>query len=84
MMFPPHVTVNPFGPHASRKATPDVSLAQFGAAQNISATHLSADGKTAYDQRKYGLWYCKWDEETKRFGAWWRMDDGLTPDAVRM
>lgn len=80
-----------YNPYAPQKATPpttkpvpDVPLNQFKAAQDVQATHLSADGKIAYDERKYGLWYCKWDEETKAFGAWWRMDDGLTPDAVRM
>jgi hypothetical protein len=79
---------NPFGPHGSRTAPapPDVPLSQFQAAQNVNATHLSADGKIAYDERQSSVWYCNWDEETKAFGYWFKVLDysGLPANAVRM
>lgn len=88
----PGYTPNSFAP--TRAPTPptageeacDVPLRVLKAAQDVHATHLSADGKTAYDERQYGVWYCKWDEEAKMFGSWFKILDysGLPPDAVAM
>lgn len=81
---------NPYTPSRSTPPTagdlPDVPLYVSEAAQSVNATHSSADGKTAYDERKYSVWYCKWDNETKRFGSWYRImdDSGLPADAVRI
>jgi len=84
MMFPHHLTVNPFGPHAQQPA-PDVPLHVFQAAQAVNATHLSADGLIAYDQRQYSVWYCEWKDQTRRFGSWYKIvDGGLPVDAVVM
>ena len=56
-MFPPHLTVNPFGPHAPAHkpgdSQTDVPIAQFKAAQSVNATHLSKDGQRCYCTR-YG------------------------------
>ena len=71
---------NPYGPHSPKTASAtDVPLQQFKAAQAAGATHLSADGKTAYDQRQYGLWYCSWDESPGRFGSWYKILDSELP-----
>jgi len=87
MMFPPHLTVNPYGPHTPAPKTDsgsDVPLAQFKAAQAVNATHLSRDGETAYDERKFGVWYCQWDEEDKCFGSWFKWCDELPEGAVKI
>ena len=66
--------------------TPDVPEAQFKAAQDIYATHLSNDGKYAYrDDRGYPE-VAKWNERTRRFESYWKMADGaeLPADAVAM
>ena len=74
---------NPFGPHAPAPAAapPDVTLVMFHAAQAVNATHLTADGLTAYDQRQYSVYQCFWDDEEKCFGSWFRCDE-LPADAV--
>jgi len=82
-MYGHPINYNPFVPHGQSPPAPDVDLAQLKAAKSVNASHLSADGKTAYDQRNYGTWYCTWDEETKRFSSWWPID-GLPGDAVVM
>lgn len=85
-MYGHPMNYNPFGPHApqpQKASQTDVPLQQFKAAQEVNATHLSKDGLIAYDQRQYGLWYCKWDEGAKRFGSWFKMlDRDLPADAV--
>lgn len=83
MFFPPHLTVNPYGPHAQQKASAtDVPLAQFNAAKAIpGATHLSADGQRVYLQKMGELRVCYWDEEMKVFGSSYPCD-GLPADAV--
>lgn len=60
----------------------DVPLPVFKAAQAVNATHLSADGSIAYDERQLGLWYCKWDEEAKAFGSWFKILDGGLPEGA--
>lgn len=73
------------GPQPSKPQAADVPLAVFKAAQAVNATHLSADGLIAYDERQLGLWYCKWDEEERRFGSWFKILDGELPgDAVKV
>ena len=80
MIFTGH---NPYHPHAA-PPTPanDVPLAMFRAAVDVHATHLSADGLRAYDQRQYGVWWCGWDEETKQFGSWYKIPGGELPAGV--
>jgi len=81
-----------YNPYAPPRATPphagdlpDVPLEVFRAAADVRATHLSADGKTAYDERKSSVWYCGWDEEARRFGSWYKILSGELPaGAVRM
>ena len=79
---------NPYGPHGAKPPTaapPDVPLHVFTAAADVHATHLSADGKTAYDERKSSVWYCGWDEEVRRFGSWYKILSGELPaGAVRI
>lgn len=75
----------PQQPHTPPVAgqAPDVPLILFRAALDVKATHLSSDGLIAYDERKYGVWRCFWDKETKKFGTWFKMFEELPKDAVK-
>ena len=81
-----------YNPYAPPRATPphadglpDVGIEVFRAAADVHATHLSANGKVAYDERRSSVWYCGWDEEVRRFGSWYKILSGDLPaDAVRM
>lgn len=77
---------NPFSPHTpATPSAPDVPLAVLKAARDAGATHLSADGLRAYDQRKYTVWFCFWDDKAKKFGSWYRIvSDELPADAVKL
>ena len=82
-MFPPHLTVNPFGPHSPAPkvdSQTDVPLAQFKAAQAVYATHLSADGQRVYCTRYGQVLMAKWDK-WNGFGAW-EPCDSIPSDAV--
>jgi hypothetical protein len=80
--FPPRPPTPPTA--GTKDSQTDVPLQQFKAAQAVNATHLSADGLIAYDERKSSVWYCEWDDDEKKFGAWWRLADDWPADAVRM
>ena len=77
---------NPFGPHGPQKSTSqtDVPLAQFQAAQDANATHLSADGLRAYIEYEFSVRVCYWDDESRVFGSSFPCEQGLPADAVRM
>jgi len=79
--FPPRP---PTPPTAGHTALPDVPLAQFQAAQEVNATHLSADGLRVYIEYEFSVRVCYWDEESKVFGSSFPCDEGLPADAVRM
>lgn len=84
MTFPPHLTVNPFSPHAPQQPAneaPDVPIEVFKAAQQAGAGWLSADGKRVYCQRLGATLEAEWDGD--RWGSWWTCE-GLPADAVRM
>lgn len=86
MMFPHHLTVNPFGPRAPQQPAPapDVPLVQFRAAQAIKdATHLSKDGQRVYSQRMGNVRVYYWDEEMKAFGSSFPCSE-LPIDAVKI
>jgi hypothetical protein len=68
----------------TKDSATDVPLQQFKAAQAVNATHLSADGKRAYDERQSSVWYCEWDDDEKKFSVWWRLFEGLPADAVKI
>ena len=88
-MFPPNIThsgwagYNPFGPHAQPAPANAIPLANFKAAQLANATHISATGHIAYDQREYACWRSFWDNESKTYGSWFRCDE-LPGDAVKL
>jgi len=67
-------------PHAGD--LPEVPLHVFAAAEDVHATHLSADGRFAYCERYGAVLQAEWDGGI--FGAWWLYPNGLPPDAVRM
>ena len=83
-MFPHHLTVNPFGPHAPQPAAPDVPLAQFKAAQQAGAMYLSADGKRAYRDDRGDPEVAFWDDEGRVYPSWWPCGEGLPADAVKI
>lgn len=82
MMFPPHLTVNPFSPHAPQQPAPapDVPLARIEAAERAGARWLSADGRKIYCERFGAILEAEWDGA--RFGVWWTNTAGLPGDAV--
>jgi len=86
MMYGLPQNYNPFGPHGRQKPAlqTDVPLFQFQAAQNINATHLSADGLRVYIEYEFSVRVCYWDEESKAFGSSFPCEQGLPADAVRM
>ena len=67
-----------------KEASSEVPLAQFQAAQNVNATHLSADGLRVYIEYEFSVRVCYWDEESKAFGSSFPCEQGLPADAVRM
>ena len=72
---------NPYSRHTPLPAN-EISLDSLKAAKNIYATHLSANGKIAYDQRQYGIWYSEWDNKARQFGAWWRLFSDRLPEGA--
>lgn len=83
MMFLPGY--NPYGPPTPQPdAAPTVPLAVFHAAQRAGAAHLSTDGLRIYREDRGGAEVAYWDEGAGRFDSWWRLEEGLPADAVRM
>lgn len=94
MMFPPHVTINPFAPSKSTPPTlrpgsgctaadlPDVPASRLGAAQDAGAGWLSADGLIAYTVRYGRVLQADWDGA--RFGGWLDIGEEMPADAVKM
>ena len=68
-------------PHAAD--LPDVPLHVFTAAEDVHATHLSADGLRAYVEYDSEVRVCFWDDEGRAFGSSFPCG-GLPADAVRM
>ena len=79
---------NPFGPHGAKPSTdalPDVPLHVFRAAQDVHATHLSADGQRVYKALYGEILVAKWQAWPGVFGAWQSTgEDDYPADAVRM
>lgn len=71
-MYPFPGSYNPFGPHAPTTTDlPTVPQSRLSAAERAGATHLSADGETAYMLRMGRVCWADWSEEGGRFGGWW-------------
>jgi len=68
---------NPHHPsHQPTSPASDVGLANFKAAQDAGAGHLSVDGKRAYRTR-YGVTFeAGWQAGTGSFSAWWPLAEG--------
>ena len=77
---------NPYSPNKSTLPLPanEIPLAVLKGARAVNATHLSPDGRVAYDQRDSGVWYCEWDSKLRGFGAWWRLEGELPGEAVKL
>ncbi len=85
MMFPPHLTVNPFGSHVPSNPQPAnaIPLANFKAARSLpNATHISADGLCVYVNDGERVYY--WDDESKQYGSSFPCLGGLPGDAVKL
>lgn len=84
-MFPHHLTVNPFGPHAPQPTPPeacDVPLARLHAAQRVGGECLSADGMVVYTVRYGRVLQAEW--KGNDWGAWLDVGEVMPAGAVRM
>lgn len=74
-------------PHHPRYQQPqpanEVPLSTFKAAIDAGATHLSADGSTAYRNDRGNFEIAFWDRELKKFDSWWAYDE-IPEDAVKV
>lgn len=80
----PNYTPNPHHPrYVPPTVEPEIPASVKEAAKRCGASHLSADGQTAFSLRM-GEW-CKafWDDEGRKFGSWYSCD-GLPGGAIKL